>query len=497
MVLDMKKRWMQDAFWIAAATALSRVLGLVRETVIADQFGAGAIYDAYLVAFFIPHFLRRLLAEGALSNAFIPLYAERLSGSRQAADEFASTVLCASLLAFPALIVVGVLLAPYVVPFLADGFDPQQQALAVQLAQVTFPFIGLMGLSAVVAGVLNSHGRFFIPALAPVLFNVGAIACVLAFGAWGGMSLAVGALVGGAGQLLIQLPLLRGRLRFHWRLSWRDPGLRQLLALLAPATLGFAVLQVNVMVDNKLASHLAEGAISALQYAIRLFQLPLGVFALAISSAILPRMAGQGAQALLPPLRQGILACSLVLIPATVGLWALGGPAIRLLFEHGAFSGQDTVRTLNALQFYVLGMAPYGLSAVLNRAFYACKDGKSPVILSGVGVAANVFLALLLVGPMGVGGLALSTSLAGWVQLALTWGALGRRLGVSLSSGIARHLWKSALAAAAMGLLVWLAIAALSRLTDDRLALVVLPASLGVLVYLAGFWEDLRRLRQS
>lgn len=478
--------WIRDVFWIALATALSRILGLVREIVIAGQFGASGVYDAYLIAFFIPHFLRRLLAEGALSSAFIPLYTERLRRDRNSADLFASNVISVALLVFPALILLGIWWAPFFVPFLADGFDQAQQELAIHLSRITFPFIGLMGLAAIVMGVLNSQKHFWVPALAPVLFNVGIIFSVLALRGLEAESLAVGVLLGGAAQLLIQLPLLKGRLRFRWRLDWRDPALRQMLGLLGPAMIGMAAVQINVMVDNKLASHLSEGSISALQYAIRLFHLPLGVFAVAISTAILPRLSAQNTknpQALILLLRQGVLLCSLILLPATAGLWVLGQPAIRLLFEHGAFSAQDTLRTLNALQFYALGLLPYGLVTVLIRAFYALKDGRTPVVISVVVVVVNVVLALLLVGPMGVGGLALSTSMAGWVQLALTWLALVRRCKVGLLEGVRKLLLQATLAAILMGGGVWMSRVLLARWSGNEFLLVIAPAVLGIGLY--------------
>ena len=483
--------WVQDAVWIASATVLSRILGLVREVVVADQFGASGAYDAYLIAFFIPHFLRRLLAEGALSNAFIPLYKEQLEQGRSKADHFASTVLSAALLVFPFIVILGELFAPFLVPLLADGFDAAQQTLAVELSRLTFPFIMLVGLAAIVMGILNSHGQFFGPALAPVMLNVGIIVSVLVFRGLEATSLAIGVLLGGSAQLLMQLPLLKGKFKFRWNLNWKDEHLRQMLKLVLPGILGLAVVQINVLVDNKLASHLEEGSISALQFAIRLFQLPLGVFAVAISTAIFPRLSGIAKNAL-PPLRQGVLLCALILIPASVGLWILAEDLIRLLFEHGAFTPDDTARTLHALQFYVIGLVPYGLVTVLTRAFYSLKDGKSPVIISATAVAVNVIFALLLVGSMGVGGLALSTSIAGWAQLALTWIQLSRSLKGSLIQGIGKPLTKSLFATALMGAAVALSLSLTSQWTGNEIIVVSVPTLLGLMVYATLVWRELK-----
>lgn len=482
---------------IAAATGLSRVLGLVREAVIANQFGASGAYDAYLIAFFIPHFLRKLLAEGALSNAFIPLYSERLHSNRDDADAFASTVISVAVVAFPLLALVGVWLAPLFVPFLADGFSPVQRALAVELSRLTFPFIALVGLAALAMGVLNGQHHFLTPALAPVLFNVGVIAAVVAFNGLGAASLALGVLLGGTGQLLVQLPALRGRLRFRWRLDWRDPGLRQVLALLGPAVVGLAVVQLNVLVDNKLASRLPPGSISALQYAIRLFQLPLGMFAVAISTAILPRLATRATtskRALLLPLRQGVMVCGLILVPATLGLWLLGKPTIRLLFEHGAFSAADTLRTFEALRYYALGLVPYGMVTVLVRAFYALKDGKSPGVASAAAVASNVALSLLLVRPLGLGGLALATAVSGWVQLALVWGMLTRQLHTSPLSGAGASLQRATLFSVLMGVVVWLTHSWLAGVTHSEWVLVFVPLMLGLGVYAGLLWKGVNPL---
>jgi len=493
----MAGRFARDVFGIASATALSRALGLVREVAIANQFGASAAYDAYLIAFFVPHFLRRLVAEGALSTAFIPLYTQRLKRNPEDADAFASAVLSLGLIAFPLLILLGVALAPWYVPFLADGFDPAQLALTVHLSRITFPFIGLIGVAALAMGVLNAHGRFVVPALAPVAFNLAMIAAVLTLEGWGAESLAVGVLLGGGAQLAAQLPSLQGRFRFRWNPDWHDPGVKELLTLLLPAVVGLAVVQVNVLVDYKLASRLPAGGISALQYAIRLFQLPFGLFAVAVSTAILPRLsarAAAGIDATVPALRRGVQACAAILIPAAVGLWALGDPIVRLLFEHGAFTPADTARTAGALGFYVLGLFPYGVVTVLSRAFYALKDGRTPVAVSAVAVAVNVALSLALVGPLGVDGLALATGVAGWVQLGAAWWALQRRTGPPLLDAAAgRALARVGLAAAAMG---GGARGLLSLLGPDanEVAAAILPMGAGVALYGALIWPLARSL---
>lgn len=459
---------------ISGATALSRVLGLVRDVLIAHLFGASRAYDAYLIAFMIPHMLRRLLAEGALSSAFVPLFTERLAREGvNGATRFANNVLTAALLFFPVFSLLGIVLAPLYVPFLADGFSPEEQALAIQLAQIVFPFIGLMGIAAIVMGVLNSYERFFAPAFAPVLFNLGfilATVALMSFFSEPVYALAAGVLIGGVAQLLFQVPYLQDRWRFRWELNLRDEQLKKLCFLMLPSVMGLAIFQVNVIVDNKLASHLAEGSVSALQYAVRLFQLPLGLFAVAIANAILPQLAQHAAlqrrEALAQTLQRGITLTAFIVLPAMIGLGTIAEPVIRLLFEHGQFTPEDTQRTLAALLGLLPGLASYALVYLLTRAFYALQDTRTPVCVGGAAVALNVVLDYLLVGPLGVGGLALATSLAGMANALLLWGILQQRLQISLVGPILPELAKLSAAAVLMGVMVALLVRSLGALPE-------------------------------
>jgi len=480
----------RDVLVIAAATAASRLFGLLRDVAIADRFGASAAYDAYIIAFFVPHVLRQLLAEGALSTAFIPIYTSYLAESRREADRFASVTLSLALLVFPLVIGLGAWLAPWYVPFLADGFPPGKLHLAVSLTWITLPFIGLVGIAAVFMGVLNSQRRFLPPALAPILFNLGIIA-----GAWPialrlaqpAYGLGIGVLLGGLGMLLLQLPFLRGRLRFRFIVDLGHEGLRQLLRMMLPAVVGLAGAQVNLMVDNKLASHLGDGAISSLQYAIRLFQLPLGVFAVSIAAALLPRLSGHAAAGDLArlgeALRRGVLLAAFILLPAMAGLWAIGQPTIELLFQHGRFLPQDTMRTLYALNLYLIGMIGYGLVYLLTRAFYALRDTRTPVLVGTAAVVINIILDYMLVGPLGVGGLALATSVSGLVNMVLLFYALERRLGQRLLLPLAGALAKMVVGAGVMGALVFTFYRWLDSHFVDRFLLVGLPALVGLMLY--------------
>jgi len=480
----------RDVLIIAAATALSRLFGLFRDVVIADRFGASAAYDAYIIAFFIPHVLRQLLAEGALSTAFIPIYTGYLAKDRAEADEFASATLSFALLIFPLVIGLGAWLAPWYIPFLADGFSLEKLHLTVSLTWITLPFIGLVGIAAIFMGILNSQRRFLAPAVAPVLFNLGIIA-----GAWPIAmqlprpiyGLGVGVLLGGLGMLLLQLPSLRGRLHFHFAFNLHHQGLRQLMRMMLPAVLGLAGAQINLLVDNKLASHLGDGAISSLQYAIRLFQLPLGVFAASIAAALLPRLSQhailQAWDDLSEVLQRGIRLAAFILLPAMAGLWAIGRPTIELLFQHGRFLPEDTTRTLYALNLYLIGMIGYGMVYLLTRGFYALRDTKTPVLIGIVAVAVNVVLDYTLVGLMGVGGLALATSAAGLVNMLFLISSLERRLGRRLIRPLAGELAKMVIGAGVMGFSVFLLYRWLASSFDNRFLLVGLPLVLGILLY--------------
>jgi len=454
-------RLARDVLLMAIATGISRVFGLAREAAIADRFGASAAYDAFLIAFFVPHFLRSLLAEGALSTAFVPIYTKlriqgeaekpdhqadpgttahlpadalRLHGSadaayrREDADRFASNLLSLLLLLFPVTVVAGILLAPIYVPFLASGFPAEKLDLAIVLARFVFPFIAFVGLAAVFMGILNAQRRFFSASFAPVWFNVGMIVGVLvattAFPSRPIYGLAAGVLIGGAGQLLSLIPALRATgFRFRFHLLPLHPGVLGFARRMAPAVIALAVAQINLLVDNKIASHLPDGGIASLQYAMRLFQLPLGVFAVSIATALLPRLSAATARGergrFSRYLGDGFASTAFVLLPAMVGLLVIGRDLIRLLFEHGSFGPAETVRTTRVLFAYLIGLLPYGLVYIQTRACYALGRTALPVIAAVCAVGVNVALDLALVGPLREAGLALATAAAGLVNAAV------------------------------------------------------------------------------
>ncbi|MFC2105373.1 murein biosynthesis integral membrane protein MurJ [Candidatus Bipolaricaulota bacterium] len=504
------KRLARDVLLMAVATGMSRVLGLFRDVAIADRFGAGAAYDAFLIAFFVPHFLRQLLAEGALSTAMVPVYTELHESSTSAdasssADAFASNLISWLILLFPVVVVFGIMLAPWYVPFLASGFDPGKLALTVRLTRILFPFIAVIGISAVVMGILNAHRRFFAASFAPVWFNVGMLLGILVLAPRTDpaiLGVGIGVLIGGSAQLISQIPaLLDVGFRFRFRILPIHPRIRRMIWLMAPALLTLAVTQVNLLVDNKLASHLGDGGISALQYAMRLFQLPLGVLAVSVATALLPRFsqawARQDEDRFSGYLNEGIVASALVLLPAMVGLLVIGPDVVRLLFEHGSFTSVDALRTSRALSYYLIGLAPYGWVYVLTRAAYARGKPLFPLLASTLAVGVNVALDLLLISSMKEAGLALATAIAGVCNASLLGIILLRKRGATRDS-IRRLGWVG------LGCAGLFAATALTRSwigDHSRLLAVFVPTLVGITFYGAfvrftPLWQAVSSLRE-
>jgi len=495
---------MGRAIWLSAATMTSRVLGLARDQLFAALVGANRWSDAFVVAFRIPNLLRDLFAEGALSSAFVPTFAEAsASRGREAAHRLADAVVGLVLAGVGALVLGGVLLAPALVALLAPGFDPEQAAFAAGLTRVMMPFLLLVSLSAVAMGMLNAEGRFTAPAIAPALFNVGAIAVGIWLWAAGhgpraaAVGWAAGTLLGGLLQLAAQLPSL-------WRLGWRprprlgraalsDPGIRRIARLMAAAVVGLSATQVNILVNTVFASR-EVGANTWLQMAFRLMQLPLGVFGVAIATVAGAGVARKAARRDLDGVRETLgSAMRLVAffnVPAAVGLVVLAGPIVSLVYEHGRFGPGDAAATAAALVFYAVGLYGYSAVKVLAPAFYALDEPRVPVIASFAGMGSNVILNLALHPVLGFRGVALGTSLAATLNfavLAVAWRARHGGLG---QAGIGRQLLRCLGAAAAMAAVVVGAAAALDAGLPAgglgrRAALALVPIALGAATYFA------------
>ncbi|HET9326891.1 MAG TPA: murein biosynthesis integral membrane protein MurJ [Candidatus Eisenbacteria bacterium] len=434
---------------VGAATLLSRVLGLIREQVMATLFGAGFASDAFNVAFRIPNLLRDLFAEGAMSSAFVPTFTEaRKREGDASAWALARQLMMTLLLVLGALVVVGWVAAPLLVRLYAPGFDavPGKTDLTVLLTRVMLPFLPAVALAAAAMGMLNARGRFAVPALAPAWLNVGMIvgglALIPVFRAMGQppiLAMAVGVLIGAFAQFACQIPSLAAEgFRFAWEVPRRHPGVARVAALMGPATVGLAATQLNLFVSTWIASLLQQGSVSWLWYAFRLMQLPIGVFGVALATVSLPALSRAAVErdhtALRTTLSATLRLVLLLTVPAAVWLAAMAAPVIALLYEHGRFSVRDTAQTAFALQAYCLGLPAFAAVGVLTRAFYALGDTRTPVRASFVSVALAIALNLLFIGPWRVlglehAGLALSTSLTSIVNAAQLAVALHRRLG--------------------------------------------------------------------
>ena len=455
---------------IGLATLTSRILGFVRDVIVARAFGAGPITDAFFVAFRIPNLFRRLLAEGALSTAFLPVFGEYLTvRSRDEFNRMVRAVGGALLLALCVVVLLGTWLAPWIVSVMAPGFSsvPGQLTLATRLTRLMFPYLLFVGLAALGMGVLNTHHRFFTSALGPAVLNIGMIGSVLLLAPRFEvpvLALGVGVLVGGLGQFAIQLPeIRRAGVPLLPSAELSHPALKRITRLLGPAVFGLAAVQLNVFVNTLLASFLPTGSISFLYYADRVVQFPLGVFGIAVATAALPPMAEHAARRDLARLTQTLnfalrLSC-FVAIPASVALWLLREPITRVLFERGRFGPEDTQATAWALGFYALGLTAFSAVRIVAQPFYALGEPRTPVWVGIVTVALNVLFALALMGPLAHGGLALAASASATFNLlALLW-LLRQRLGPlggrRVMASLARVGMATGVMAAWCGLLLW------------------------------------------
>jgi putative peptidoglycan lipid II flippase len=485
---------------IGIATLASRVLGYARDMVVARAFGAGPVTDAFFVAFRIPNLLRRLLAEGALSTAVIPVFTETLTrGGPAAFARLARAVAGAALVVLCVVSALGAALSPQVVAVMAPGWrtDPGLFDLAVALTRVMFPYLVLVGLAALAMGALNAHHRFFTAALGPAVSNAAMIVAVLLLAAHMTppiMSLAAGVLVGGLGQLLVQLPELR-RLGVPLAPSaeWRHPAVARIAHRLWPAVFALAAVQITVVVNTLLASLLPTGTVSYLYYADRVMEFPLGIFGIALATAALPSMSAQAARrefaALRATLEFALRMSAFVAVPATVGLVILGGPIVRLLFQRGEFGPSDAVLTAQALAGYAVGLPAFSATRIAAQTFYALGDTRTPVLVGFVSVAVNVVLALLLMWPLRHAGLALASSLSSYVNmLGLCW-LLRRRLDGPRGRDLWRSLGRTIAASAALALwCAWMIgmLPVVPAPAERGLVWLVLALVGGVLAYMAG-----------
>ncbi|HEX9770635.1 MAG TPA: murein biosynthesis integral membrane protein MurJ [Kiloniellales bacterium] len=485
---------------VGGYTALSRVLGFVREILIAYFVGTGMVADAFFVAFRLPNLFRRVFAEGAFNAAFVPLFAGRLeAGGETAAKAFAEQALAVLLTSLLALTAAAMAAMPWIIYLLAPGFaaDSDKFQLTVELSQITFPYLLFIALAALLGGVLNSLYRFAAAAAAPVLLNIffiAALAVVVPLTGAPGQVMAWTVAAAGVGQfLLLQTAAARAGMSLRLPRPRLTPGVRRLLRLMVPGLLSAGAMQVNLMVATIIASFQA-GAVSYLYFADRIYQLPLGLIGIGLGVVLLPdltrKIRGRDDAAASRSLNRGLELAVLLTLPAALALVVIPLPIVVVLFERGAFDRTAVDATAAALAAFGLGLPSFVLVKVLQPGFFAREDTKTPFKVTVISVIANIALGLALFWPLKHIGLALATSLAMWLNTAMLALGLRRRGFFALDQRCRARLPRIALANLLMAVGLWLAQRLLSGWFEadllSRIAGLLLLIGEGLVVYGAG-----------
>jgi len=468
-----KKSLFKSTSTVGGMTLLSRILGFVRDMVIAQNFGASAGADAFFVAFKIPNFLRRLFAEGAFAQAFVPVLAEyktqRSEGEIKAFVGAISGTLGGVLVLVTLL---GVLGAGGLIAIFAPGFydEPEKYALATDMLRFTFPYLLFISLTAFAGAVLNTYDRFAVPAFTPVLLNLSLIGMALGIAPLLDvpiMALAWGVLLAGIVQLLFQIPYLYALGLLTWPTwGWRDSGVRRVMKLMIPAIFGSSVAQINLLLDTVIASFLVTGSVSWLYYSDRLVEFPLGVLGIALATVILPSLskkhAAESTQAFSDTIDWALRWVVIIATPAALGLFMLSGPMLTTLFQYGEFSTHDVRMAGYSLMAYSLGLLGFIFVKVLVPGFYARQDVMTPVRIGIVAMVANMVLNLLFVVPMVMTdfvaphmGLALATAASAFLNAGLLYYLLRKRSVYMPKQGWGRLVAQVVFAGALMVVVLW------------------------------------------
>ncbi|PCH60712.1 MAG: murein biosynthesis integral membrane protein MurJ [Gammaproteobacteria bacterium] len=499
----MSKGLLKSSVSVSAMTFLSRILGFVRDVIIARIFGASLVADAFFVAFKIPNFLRRLFAEGAFSLAFVPVFSEYKTQREEADVKRLADGVAASLgLILLVVTVIGVIAAPVLVTIFAPGFigNEGKFELAVDMLRITFPYIFFISLTAFAGSILNSYGRFAIPAFTPVLLNISLIFAAIVLAPHFDrpiMALAWGVFIAGAAQLLFQLPFLAQiRMLPRPRRGADAEGVSRIKKMMLPALFGSSVAQINLLLDTLIASFLVTGSISWLYYSDRLVEFPLGVFGVALATVILPRLSQQhtlaSPQQFSQTLDWALRWVVIIALPSTMGLMLLAEPMLVTLFQYGAFNEHDVTMAGRSLLAYSLGLGAFIMIKILAAGFYSRHDMKTPVKIAVITMAVNMVMNIILVFPLAHAGLALATSLSAWLNAGWLLYLL-RRDGIYQSrSGWQWLLLRTFMATLSMAVVLFFLVPALSdwvgKLWYERGIALSLWLLLGAGVYLASLF---------
>jgi putative peptidoglycan lipid II flippase len=455
---------------VGLATLASRVMGYIRDMVMSWAFGTGMAADAFYVAYRIPNLLRELLAEGSMSAAFIPVFTETLTKeSKESARHLANAVFARLLVILAALTGLGIIFAPYVVKVVAWGWaykaEHDKYLLGVTLTRIMFPYLLFIGLAALAMGMLNSLRSFLMPALSPVMLNVLTITSVvlsLQYLSQPILGVAAGVVLGGLCQFLIQVPGLKKQgMMLRPQFEPTHPGVKKIGALALPVFVSSSVNQFNIFIGTIFASFLATGSITYLFYGMRFIHFPLGIFGIAIATAVLPTMSAQAARHETEEFREtlslGLRLVFFIMFPAMAGLITLRVPIVSLLLEHGQFDRISTQGTAAALLFYAVGLWAFAGVRIVAQAFYALQDTKTPVKIAVAALFANILLSAAFMAwtPLAHGGLALAASLAAMLNIGLMTVQLRKKIGRMDGRRIMVSLLKIVPASVVMGVIGW------------------------------------------
>jgi putative peptidoglycan lipid II flippase len=488
---------------ISAGTIFSRILGFIRDILIAGFFGTGIASQAFVVAFRLPNLFRDLVAEGAVNSAFVPVFSEYLVRKKERDFwDLTRAVLVILLFVLTAIAFLGVIGAPWLVRIIAPGFirEPQKLELTIRLSRILFPYLILVGLAAYSMGILHTFKSFFAPAFGPAVLNLTMIASILLavryYQAEPIILVGFGVLLGELLQILIQLPILR---HFGWRISlktmkpdMRHPGVKQIGTLLGPRVFGSAIYQLNVLVDTVMASLggiVGEGAVAAIYYANRIIQFPLAIFGIALSSAVLPTLSQQASSGDYVQLRRtaafSLKAIYFVMLPASLGLAILAGPVITILFQRGRFDAYSTQITSLALLFYSLGLLAFAGVKILVSCFYSLQDTRTPVKVSFLALIINAVLNIILMFPLKVGGLALASAISATLNASMLYFILKGRIGSIIDAQSASYFFKVTLSAMIMAALTYFGWRILSGSSLPAAAALVIIIAASAFIYWA------------
>lgn len=503
----MSKQLAKSTGLVGSMTLCSRILGFIRDMLVAQYFGASAQFDAFLVAFKLPNFFRGLLAEGAFTQAFVPLLSEyREQRTEEETQRYLNAVAGSLALALVIFVGLGMLFAPALIRLFAPGFEVGETRfeLATQMLRITFPYLLFISLTAFAGGILNTYGRFAVPAITPTLLNISLITCTVYLSAQLTTpikALAWGVFLGGILQLGFQLPFLArmGKLP-RPTLAFSDPGVRKLLKLIAPLVYGASIVQINLIISTIFASFLVVGSVSWLYYAERLMQFPLGVFGVALATVTLPYLSKEhskvnhGNYGLV--LDWALKTALLIALPAAIALWLLSVPMLTTLFEYHEFTRVDVMQSAKALNMYAIGLLAFIIYKLLAVSCYAKQDMIGPVKIATLSLFVNVALSFLLIRFLAHAGLALATSLSALMSSGLLFWRLKTTHKVALSGDWGLYGLRVFLANSAMGIALytgvrwvgdWSALSTLTRVLDLALLVGIGLSTYTIILLLLGF----------